>query len=131
MAVPLLYMWKGFEQATVYCMMGRRQHDILRRSLKMIYPASVVKKADAAAARAASGLYELPLALKQQIRGGSVLASLEKGPMGQYVQAAVVLNQPLQSFLSCAFSAEAETSKVMNILTSRLGPSVNLNIKKL
>ena len=117
--VPLLYRWKGFEKAAAWVFRGRRQHNLLHRAFRRLFPPATVKYAQEEAARAAAASEEVSFGLKLRVRASSVLQSFERDPQGLLVQAATVLNGPLQTFLNCAFKAELATLKAVEVLSTR------------
>lgn len=69
MTVPLLYRWKGFEQAVAWCFRGRRCFDLLRRVFARLYPPTVVRRATEEVAQAAARGGEAQAVNKNQIKG--------------------------------------------------------------
>ena len=109
MVVPLLYRWKGFSEASAWAWRARRQHDLLYAALRRVFPANVVKKAEADVAAGIDG----DGVVKNAVRAAGVLRFLEADTGGRRLEIACAMQKPLQSFLDFTFAAEKSTCRVV------------------
>ena len=106
--VALLYRWKGVEKANSWVYRARKEHDLLLRALKRMWPAKVIRHAERQAAEV--GQANVPDAAKRAVRAASVITSFSNNLGGADNEAACLLNAPLQHYLNAAFAAEAATT---------------------
>ena len=106
LVAPLLYRWKAFPEALAWTFRGVRQHGLLPKVLKRMWPNSVVKQAEAEVARAQTLGVELDRQRRHAIKAGSLLRFFARDTRGDKLEAATVLNEPIQEFLNYSFQAE-------------------------
>ena len=110
MSTPLLYRWKGFDEASAFAYRARACADLLRRGFQDAYPAATVRKAQEAverprAVQGDAGV-EVDSATKTCIRAGATIQWMHADKGGKGLDVAIVLNAPLQRYLNGAFAAE-------------------------
>ena len=113
---PLAYRWKGMEKAACKGYRGMRQHSLLLRVFRRLYPAADVDKAATELANLTSTDNDTSLKLKLRIRGGTVAAHLEKNPRGKDLEVIIILNVGLQGYLNLCFKPEEKVSEYTDLL---------------
>ena len=123
MPVPLLYRWKGFERAAAFLYRGRRQRDLLQRAMRRLFSKGlddagsegVLVNDDVNVAAALALGEEVDFGTARRVRAKKALAFLEGDPSGGKIKKALILNEPIQSFLNAAFAADAATNSFVQM----------------
>ena len=71
MTVALIYRWKGFEEAVAKLFRTMRHHHLLPRTLRLMYPAKTVLKAQRDEQKAIFEGRDVDQRTKQNVRGGA------------------------------------------------------------
>ena len=118
LAVCLIYRWKAVEESNAWVFRGRKQHDFLQRSLKLMWP----KKALDAAAEELRRLGESSLTdrAKATLKATTILQFFLEDPGGVKHEAALLLNAPLQHFLNKTLAAEKAVSIFVELASAQL-----------
>ena len=113
---PVSYRWKGVEEFIAVMYRARRQHDILLRTHLLLWPPSLVMRAEESLARACDDQAEGPasndkIIFKAQVRGGRSVKMMQDDPDAKQLEHGLVLQSGVQGYLNKCFAVDAKVSE--------------------
>ncbi len=137
--VPLLYRWKGFEEACSYTMRGIAMHRCLARIYKQVYDKKNAKTYEEILSwdqGERDGAEELSPSERQQLRMVKTICMLQRPNLFPELCQAMMVARPLASFMNTASGLEACRQRLVLLkkglsLPTWKGPRTEMEIMQL
>lgn len=137
--VPLMYRWKGFEEACCYTMRGIAMHRCLPKLYKQVYDKKNAKSYEEVLSweqQEFDGAEELSPAAKQQLRMVKTIDMLHRPNLFAELCQALMIARPLAGYMNQASALEACRQRIVLLgkglrLPTWNGPRTETEIKKM